>query len=57
MPPLVEGIHVLNSVNQKTWMAGTSLIKDALQPGHDEFDSRFAIRGLASLPGESRRLL
>jgi len=23
MPALVAGIHVLNSVNQETWMAGT----------------------------------
>jgi hypothetical protein len=39
MPGLVPGIHVFTaSMNDKTWMAGTSSEKTrfALLPGHDE---------------------
>src|SRR6266446_4405423 len=64
MPGLVPGIHVLDCVATKTWMAGASLAMTSERPGmHDikwirehkeEFDHGLARRGL---PSEADKLL
>src|SRR5258706_16102321 len=64
MPGLVPGIHVLDCVAAKTWMAGASLAMRSERHGmHDikwirkhkeEFDHGLARRGL---PGEADKLL
>ena len=44
MPGLVPGIHVLMSVKQKTWMAGT-------KPGHDDTQTHIRAPATRRAPG------